>query len=130
MIKSIKNQTGYIALTTVLIILAVVLITVTGITYSSIGEAQSGLALYKGEENLQLVEGCVEDVMLKVRSNPAFNGTTITRPEGTCTIFYFTPGPATWDFMVYSQTNAYQRVIRVIFFRTNTGITPAAWSEI
>lgn len=125
-------QSGYIALTTVLIILAVVLITAVSVTYSSIGEAQSGLALFKSEENLHFVEGCAEDILLKIRSNPTYSGTTISRPgtEGTCTITYNTSGPVNWDLTVSSQSTTYQRKIRIVFVRNPTGIVLTSWNEI
>jgi hypothetical protein len=129
----IKNQSGYIALTTVLIILAVVVITAVSVTYSSIGEAQSGLALYKGEENLHFVEGCVEDMLLEVRSNSSFTSGTISRPEGTCVITVVSKvgsGTVTWTVDTTSQSTAYQRTIRTIFTRSPTVITLTSWNEI
>ena len=127
-----SSHSGFIALTSVLVISAVVVVAAVGITYLSIGEAQSGLALFKGEDNLNFVEGCVEDVMLKIRSNSAYSGTTITRPEGTCTITYNVggSGPTNWDLTVSSSTTKYQRKIQVVFVRNSTGISLTSWKEI
>lgn len=123
------NERGYIALTTVLVVMVVVIATVTTATYLSIGEAQSGLALLKGEDNLSFVEGCVEDVMLKIRSNSLYNAATISRPEGTCTITYNSGGPTNWDLLVSSQTTNYKRSINVVFVKNPTGITLTSWRE-
>lgn len=128
-----RSQKGYIALTTVLIIMAVVLSTVATVTLLSIGEAQSGLALFKGEDNLNFVEGCVEDVMLKIRSDSLYNtkpnSSILSRPEGTCTIAYNATNP-NWDITVSSQDATYQRKIQVLFTRNPTGITLTSWQEI
>lgn len=117
-------------MSTVLVIAAVLVVISITVTYLSIGEAQSGLVLFKGEENLAFVEGCVEDVMLKIRSNSSYNGTTITRPEGTCTITYNLSGPTNWDLTVSSSSTVYQRKIKIIFTRNPTGITLTSWKEI
>lgn len=124
---------GFVAITTVLILSTVVVAIAASVTLLSIGEAQSSLSLYKGEDNLSLVEGCVEDVMLKIRVNSSYNGNSITRPEGTCAITYNPggTGPVNWDISITTpSTTPYQRQIRVIFVRNPTGITLTSWKEI
>ncbi len=79
-----QKQAGFVAVVTVLIITAVIVSTVSTVSLLAIGEAQSSLTLFKGEDTLAFVEGCVEDVLLKIRSDSAYSGTSITRPEGTC----------------------------------------------
>ncbi len=125
-------ERGYIALITVLIVMAVTLSIVTTVSHLGIGEAQSGLSLYKGEGTLTFVEGCVEDAMLKIRANPLYNGTQITRPEGTCTITYYLngAGPTNWDITVSTTATSYKRSVRVKFTRSSTGITLTSWKEI
>lgn len=128
----ITNSKGYIAISSVVIILAVILGLTITMSYSAIGEAQSGLALFQGEENLQQVEGCVEDVMLKIRSNPV-TVASFTRPEGICNISYTSSGPVNWDISVtFTPTVATSivRTIRVVFVRNSTGISLTSWNEI
>lgn len=121
---------GFVAISTVLILSLVVVSIAATVSLLSIGEAQSGLSLFKGEDNLSFVEGCVEDVMLKIRSNSGYSGTSIIRPEGTCSITYVTGGPVNWDVKVTSSTNTYQRTIEAVFTRNATGITLTSWKEI
>lgn len=123
-------QKGFVAITTVLILSVVVTAIAATITILSIGEAQSGLSLFRGEDNLSFVEGCVEDALMKVRANGSYNGTSITRPEGTCSISYNSGGPTNWDIIVTSQSVTYQRKINVIFVRGGSGITLTSWKEI
>src|SRR3989338_835939 len=108
---------GFIAISSVVIVLAVILALTITMSYSAIGEAQSGLALFQGEENLQQAEGCVEDAMLKARSSSTFGdpvGTpvNITRPspEPTCvvTVNSKTGSPTvTWDMNVTLNTTTH-----------------------
>jgi len=121
---------GFVAISTVLILLSVVIVIGISVTYLSIGEARSALSLFRGEDNLDFSEGCVEDVMLKIRSNSSFNSTSFSRPEGTCDISYTLAGPTNWDITVNSQATIYQRRIRVIFVRNATGITLTSWKEV
>ena len=123
------KQKGFVAVSVVLIIISVILSVGTTVALLSIGEAQSSLVLYKGEDNLNLVEGCVEDVILKVRSNSSLGSGTVSRPEGICT-YTVNAGNPNWDITVTSQSTAYQRRIRVQFTRNPTGITLTSWKEI
>lgn len=130
-------EKGFIALSTVLVIMSVIVAIVATVTLLSIGEGQSSLAIFKGEDNLDLLEGCVEDAMLKARSSATFGdpvGTpvTLTRPEGSCsvTVNSKTPG-VTWNMTVSNISSSdYQRKIQVIFDRNPTGITLTSWQEI
>lgn len=124
-----QAQKGYIALLTTIIIMAVVLTTASTVALLSIGEAQSSFALFKGEDALQFVEGCSEDVLLKIRSNPSIAGTfTIGRPEGQCTATVES-GSNPWSVLISTQSTQYKRTIRVIFDRNPTGIILTSWLE-
>lgn len=120
---------GYVAISTVLILTSVIMSLAVTSALLSIGEAQSGLSLFKGEDNLTFAEGCVEDYLLKIRSNGSFPGGNVTRPEGTCTIT-ITSNINPWDITVYSLSPLYQRKIRVTFNRTSTGMSLLTWREI
>ena len=128
----INNSKGYIAISSVVIVLAVILSITITMSYSSIGEAQSGLALFQGEENMYHAESCAEDVMLKIRLNPVAVA-SFTRPEGTCSIAYTLSGPVNWDMtvtFVSATSTTISRSIRVIFSRNATGLTMTTWNEI
>lgn len=132
-------QKGYIATLTVLIVMAVVVVSATTVTYLSIGEAQSGFALFKGEDTLTFVEGCAEDALLKARANPSFGdpvGTpvAITRPEGSCAIKVISKvgnPTVTWTMRAQTDTSTtkYNRIIEVVFNRASTGISLISWKE-
>lgn len=125
------RQNGYIAILAVLIILAVVVGTTTTVALLSVGEAQSGFALFKGEDTLQFVEGCTEDALLKIRSDAGLTGTfTITRPEGTCAVTIVSKVGVRWTVQTTTQNTTYKRTIETVFDRNPTGITLVSWKEI
>ena len=121
---------GFVAIYTVLIVLAVVTAVAITVGFLAIGESQGSFALTKGEQALFFVEGCTEDLLVKVRDSPAFSGTTITRPEGTCSISYALSGPISWDATVTTTAADYKRRVRVIFTRNSSSITLISWREV
>jgi len=123
-----KKQQGYVALIMVLTISAVALATATSAVLLSIGEAQSGLALSNGENNLNFDEGCMEDALLKFRASASYAGGTITRPEGTCTITV-SKNVTVWTITATTTSTAYKRTIQAVVTRSST-ITITSWQEI
>ncbi|MEI6326749.1 MAG: hypothetical protein WCO78_01360 [Candidatus Roizmanbacteria bacterium] len=121
-------QKGFIALTSVLIVSVVVLSITITVIYLSIGQGQSALATYKGEEQLTFVEGCMEDALLKIKANAGYSGGSITRPEGTCTI---TVSQAVNVYTVTATgiTTLYKRTIQTIATR-GSNIIITSWKEI
>jgi hypothetical protein len=126
--QSSKLQEGYIAILTVLIISVVVLAVATTVSLLSIGEAQSGLALFKGEDTLTFVESCMEDALLKARNNNSYTGGTITRPEGTCSITVSKAG-TTWTVTATTTATQYVRTVQAVVTR-GTAVTITSWKEI
>lgn len=124
-----KNDNGFIALSTVLIISAVALSVAISVSLLSLSEAQSSFTLMKGEDALQFVEGCAEDALLKAQADASYNGGSISRPEGTCTISITKLGN-TWTMTATTTNQQYKRTIEAVFQRLPTGITLTSWREI
>jgi hypothetical protein len=122
-------QKGYIALATIIIITAVVLAISSTVAFLAIGEAQSGLALFKGEDAITFSEGCMNDALLKARSDANYTGGNITRPEGTCIITVSKAGNL-WTLTATTSVTTYKRTIQAIINRQSTGITLTSWQEI
>jgi hypothetical protein len=125
-----QYRQGYIALITVLIISAVALVIAASVSLLGIGIGQSALSGSKGENALELAEGCAEDALLKSQLSGSYAGGNITRPEGTCVITITTSG-SNWTMTATSTQTDYNRTVQVIFVR-NSGspITITTWQEI
>ncbi|HSW87945.1 MAG TPA: hypothetical protein VLG12_02160 [Candidatus Saccharimonadales bacterium] len=121
-------QKGYIAILTVLIISAVVLIIATTVSLLAIGEAQSAFALFKGEDTITFVEGCMEDALLKARNNNSYTSGSITRPEGTCTITISKAG-TTWTVMATTTNTQYARTVQAVITR-GSQMAITSWKEL
>lgn len=123
-----KKQKGYIALITVLIISAVTLSIATTVSLLAIGEAQSSLALHKGEDTISFVEGCVEDALLKARASDTYVGGIITRPEGTCSITVSKVSNI-WTITATTTSTVYKRTIQVVAVK-GTSMALTSWREL
>lgn len=120
---------GYIAILTILIVMAVALAVTTTVSLLSIGEAQSSLSLAKGEDTLQFVNGCMEDALLKAWASSKYNGGNIQRPEGECSISISKVG-STWTMDVSTTATLYKRSVRVVFTKSVTGLSLTSYREI
>jgi len=119
---------GFVAISTVLVLMAVMMSAVVAITYLSVGELQIGLVQVKGEESWNLVDGCTEDLLINIWKNPNFSAGSLSRPEGVCTFVYNSPGP-NWDVTVSGNNSLSLRKIRVQFTRGNT-VVVSKWQEV
>lgn len=109
--------------------MAVVLATASTVALLAIGQGQSGLALSKGEDTLNFVEGCSEDALLKSRGDFAYNGGAITRPKGTCSVS-ISKTATPWTMTVTTTNTQYKRTIEIKYTISQTGITLVSWKEI
>ena len=122
------KQKGYIAFSSVLIISAAILIIGITLTLTSISESQKALSGRRREEAIDRVEACIEDAMYSININNSL-ATTITLPEGICTLTIDSHVGNNWTFTVSATTNNYTKSIQVITTRAAT-ITPVSWKEI
>ena len=123
-----KKEDGYVAISIVLILTAVILGIMVTVAQLGIGEGQASFALSKGEDALNFAEGCTQDALLKIRSNPSYAGGIITRPEGSCSITVSVAG-AVYTVTATTAANTYKRTIQAVINRGLTAITLTSWKE-
>lgn len=123
-----QSQHGYVAVSTVLLLSAMILMSAVSLVALGIGESQAAFAGTRGEEALTLVEGCTEDALYKLWENASYTGGAITRPEGSCTIAVSNSNP-TYTLTITATSATYTRSIQVVATRT-TQLTITSWKEI
>lgn len=122
-----QKPNGYIAISSVLVILAVVLtITITG-SLLSIDGAQVALSENISQTSNQVVESCVNDILLELTNEATFSG-TVTLPEGSCTVNLDSQSGNNWVFSVTGTINSYDSTIQVDLDKT-TELTINSWLE-
>lgn len=120
---------GFVALSTVLILLVVTVSIVSTVTALSIDESKAGYALSQGENALRFSEGCAEEALLHVRNDENYAGGDIVRPGGVCRIDASHEG-VSWTIEVGPVSAEYVRRIRILCERSASGITVTSWQEI
>lgn len=123
-----KNQTGYIAITSVLVIAAIVLIIGTSVLLLAVNDIQSALSNKKSNESLDLVESCVEDALLRLNEDNSIPA-TITLPDGSCSVTINSQVGTLWTFTVSGTFISHAKSIQVVADRTNT-VTVNSWTQL
>jgi hypothetical protein len=79
-----SGKKGYVVITTALIVLFVTVGIVYILSFLSSGSAKASLALQKGEQALFNSDSCLEEGLLRLRTDPLYAGGEISFPQGTC----------------------------------------------
>src|SRR5258708_39157195 len=75
-----NSSRGFVVISIVILLMAVVTAVSLTVALLSVGEAQSGFTLTQGENTLSFVEGCTEDALLKARASSTYTGGAFKRP--------------------------------------------------
>lgn len=114
-------------MSTVLIISAIVIAIAVSTSLIGIGEGKTGLLHFNGSNTLFLAEGCMEDALLKLRTNASYTGGTITRPEGSCSITV--SGSGTYTITVTTTNQSTTRQIQTTATRSGK-VAISSWKEL
>ena len=123
------NSGGYIAISSVLVILAVVLTITLSVTLLSIDGAQVALSESQSRRAISFVESCVVDELIHLSNNDSLHSFTVL-PEGTCTVVedYHAANTNNWLFTTTGSIDGFSRSIQVRATKTNT-IVINSWEE-
>ena len=120
------NNQGYIALTSLIVVTALVILIGISVSTLSINDLQSSFAAFRNEEGIDLIESCVEDALLRLNEEGSIPG-SITIAGRTCSVTSTQEGN-NWDFTVESSNEGYTKKIRVTASRTST-VSITSWKE-
>lgn len=124
----LSSQAGYAALTSVLVIAAVVLTIGSTVALLSVNDIQSALSNKKSDETLDFVEGCVEDALLRLAEDDSIP-TTLTNPEGTCSVTINSQAGDDWTFTVTGTSDISTKSVQVEANRAST-VSITSWLEV
>ena len=121
------NNNGYIALTSLIVVTALVILIGISVSALSINDLQSSFAAFRNEEGIDLVESCVEDALLRLNEEGSIPG-SITIAGRTCSVTLNSQVGSNWDFTVEATNEGYTKRIRVTASRTST-VSITSWKE-
>ena len=128
-----KSQDGFIALTTVMIIAALIIIIGASMGYAGFFSRFNILDGEFKEMSLGLAEACAEIARVEIANNPGFTASNATydvgndMPQRTCKIV-----SVTGSYTVRTQgieKNSYSN-IEAVFNRTASDVTVTSWKEV
>lgn len=123
-----KPNKGYIAISAILVIAAVVLIIGTSVSLLSINDIQSAFAYIKGGQSLHLVEGCVEDALLQLNNSNSLPS-SILIPEGTCTVTVNSHSGNDWTFTTSGTFSSHFKSVKVSVTRESL-LSISSWIQL
>jgi len=124
----LKKQKGFIAITTVLIISALVLMIGIGISLESIGETKMGLQRSLSSQSYYLTNLCVEQTLMKLKENSSYSGDeTINVENGSCTIL---PIEGNWTIKVSAFSSGQIKKMKLIVSQIDPEIIVDSWEEV
>ncbi len=127
-----KHQQGYIALVTILIISAIVLLVGISVNLLSISESDMGLQKNQSSEAYYLANLCAEDALMKLKDDLNYLGNeTLTIGDGSCYI-YAPEGSGNKDRIIKATGTIYNhtRKIKIEINRVNPDTEIASWQEL
>lgn len=122
-----KSNRGYIALSSILVISAIVLVIGISTSLLSVNDLLSSFSGEKSNESIDFVEACVEDALLRLNENNSLPA-NISLPQGTCSVTINSQIGNNWDFTVSGTLNGYQKNINLQAVR-DTAVSITGWLE-
>ncbi len=121
-------EKGYIALSTVLITLALVLLIGLSTSLLSINDLLSSYSGKNSNTTMDQAEACVEDVLLRLNEENTIN-TSVALPGGSCSVTINSHVGDVWDFTVSTSYEGYYKNIRVNAARGST-VAINSWLDV
>ena len=126
-IFKLNNQKGQ-ALVLVLVFVAIAMIVTTSAVTLTIVNTQSTSRLSLGKQALSLAQSGLDNAILRLLRDPAYNGETITIGSGSVTITV--TGITTRTITSVGSLTDYQRTIRVVGSYVNNIFTITSYQEV
>jgi hypothetical protein len=129
--KHPKTKRGFVAILTVIALLAFSASLMYATAYLSIDQSQAGLLVSQGEAALQLTNGCAEEALLNAKNDETYEGGTLEILGGTCEVT-IEKEDVTWILTVTGEKAGYERTLVITLERTagDPGtLTLVSWLE-
>jgi hypothetical protein len=104
-------KNGFVALFTILVVSASVLIMAFSASLLGLGELDLGYTAQKGAEAFAIADGCTEESLRKLRLNSVYTGGYLTTVNGSCIINIVTSGSDRTITVTASTTDNYYKTI-------------------
>lgn len=114
-----SKQRGFIAISSVLTVAAIVVTLGISVALVTINHLQSSFAYYQSKQVETLAEACGELALLELNETGTISS-SITLPEGTCSVTIDSQTGANTTFTVSITQNTYTKSLQISANRTST----------
>lgn len=130
--QTTKKRKGYIAIMTILIVSAVVLIMVITSVYISITQGMNSLLYSNYLESESLASACSEDALIKLKNNQSYAGNeTINLGHGQCQIYPIENlGGESRTIKTVGTVNQTTKKIKIQISQITPTIIITSWQEV
>lgn len=123
-----ENKQGYIALISILIISALVVLIATSANLFSISESKMGLEENQSWQAYYLANLCAEEALMTLKNGGTYTEEEIINMEnGSCTIF---PIEGNWTIKVSGSVGNMTRKIKIEINSINPEIEISSWQKV
>lgn len=123
-----RKSGGYIALSSVLITLALVLLIGVSTSLLSINDLLSSYSSKKSSQTTDLVDACVEDVLMKLNKNNSVTQGAYTLLGGTCNVTINSQLGNDWVIAVDANKESYYKKV-IVTVNRGTTVTISGWLD-
>ncbi len=132
--KKNVSQNGFVALITLLVIVALVILIGVSTSLLSINDLQSAFAGKRSEEIVNILEACVEDVLLTLNETNTLPSSVTIPPSGilpqvVCSVIMNSHVGNNWDFTVSGAVDNYAKKVQIQAVR-DTSVSITSWEEV
>jgi hypothetical protein len=126
--KYFKNQKGFIALMTFLILSAISLAIGIGLSFRSISESKMSLQKNQSSLTYYLANLCAEHSLMQLKGNIGYNGNeSISITEGSCQIL---PIEGNWTLKIIASSSQQVKKMKIVVSQAYPKIIISSWNEV
>jgi hypothetical protein len=127
-----RNQTGFIAFTSLIVIAAVALAISTSVALMGIDSAKGALSLSKGQETFAIAKSCLEEALIRLRADTNYAGGNLNVGNGSCAISLSGTGANRTITSTATLTGppSYVKTIQIAVKRAGGSINVLSWQEL
>lgn len=123
-----QNRQGYIALTAVLVIAAVVLLLAVTVSTLSVGQLQTSLSSLRSTSSFGFIESCVDYALIRLNEDADIPD-NFTINGNTCNVVIENQSDTRWTFLVSGTVDDYAKSVRITADRTDR-VYIVSWQQV
>lgn len=128
--KNVKNQEGFVALLTIILVSAAVLIMAFSASFLGLGSLEGGYTKVSGDKAFWMADSCMDEALERLRINGSYTGSNLSLGDASCIISVVDNGDSKSIVVNASSTDNHYKNISATVDDTAGYIILSNWNEI